>query len=379
MSKTRLLYIITKLELGGAQKQLLSLISGISKDEFEIFLFTCRHGLLVNDALKSVGRNNFWRSLFLEREINPFKDFIALLEIYCFIKAKRIEIVHTHSSKAGVLGRLAARLARVSKVVHTVHGWSFNNYQPYLVRWMFLMLEKICEKHTDKIIVVSNFDRIKGLSLGIGNYDKYTLINYGIDFTEFKARQRDTSLIKDLGIKENELIVGMIACFKSQKAPLDFIKLAFRVNKVFPDAKFILIGDGILRKRIERFISELNLSQRVILTGWQKDIPSLLSIMDVFVLTSLWEGMPIAVIEAMALARPVLATDTGGVSEVLVDNQTGFLASLFDIAKMSDKLIYLLNNPQLRECMGKKAQISLDERYHVGSMIGKTLYLYQEM
>src|SRR3989338_6365898 len=184
MKKINLLFILTKLELGGAQKQLLSLIKHLDKDKFNLFLFTSSQGLLDRQAQEISGLT-LYKSKYLERAINPLKDLLAILEILSFIKNNDIQILHTHSSKAGILGRLAGRLAGVGIILHTVHGWSFNDYQPFLIRKLFNSLERFTACFTHKIIVVSNYDLEKGLRSRIAGAGKYILIRYGIDYSEF--------------------------------------------------------------------------------------------------------------------------------------------------------------------------------------------------
>lgn len=376
MYKTRLLYIITKLELGGAQKQLLTLINNLDKGKFDIFLFTARQGLLLEDAL-GIKALKVIKSRFLERPINPLKDFLAFIEIYLFIKKNRIQIVHTHSSKAGIIGRFAAELAKVKIILHTVHGWSFNDYQSKLKRRFYIWLEQLCANFTDRMIVVSNYDREKGLQNYIGEQDKYRLIRYGIDYTEFGIK--DNSIRKELGIANGDLLVGMVACFKPQKSPQDFIKLAFLVNKDLSNIKFILTGDGELRRKIERLTRKLNLQKQVFLLGWRRDIPRILSALDVCVLTSLWEGLPIAVLEAMAASLAVVVSDTGGISEIISDGETGFLVPPADLEKFSQKLILLLRDKTLRLRMGKMAKESLDYNFRIPNMVIHTQDIYNDL
>ncbi|MBL7081157.1 MAG: glycosyltransferase [Candidatus Omnitrophica bacterium] len=187
MQKINLLYVITKLELGGAQKQLLKLIIHLDKRRYNLSLITARDGVLIKDAL-SIKDLRLIRSRFLERPINPLRDLIALGQIYRFIKRNKIDIVHTHSSKAGILGRWAASFAGTKIIVHTIHGWSFNEYQNYLWRRIAICFEKITALITDQLIVVSSSDLQKGLKNHIGNKDKYKLIRYGIDYKKYTAK-----------------------------------------------------------------------------------------------------------------------------------------------------------------------------------------------
>lgn len=368
-----ILFVITKLELGGAQKQLLGLIRGLNQDKCNIFLFTASSGLLIADA-RAIKGLKFKESSFLERSINPFKDFIALIEIFLFIRKNKIDIVHTHSSKAGILGRLAAKLAQVKTIIHTVHGWSFNDYQPRALRQIYINLERFCAKFTKKIIVVSNYDMEKGLANRIGVENKYVLIRYAIDKQEFILV--DKNIRGELGLNADTLVVGMVACFKPQKAPLDFIKVASLVVKELPNVKFILVGDGILRPDIEKLIQKLNLKSKIILTGWRRDISRLLSLVDVFVLTSLWEGLPVTVLEAIASGKPPVVTDTGGVSEVVADGKTGFLVKPHQVNMLAKRVVTLLRDQTLREIIGNEAKKKLQEDFSLLRMVSLTRQIY---
>lgn len=376
MPKNNILYVITKLELGGAQKHLLSLIKDLDRERYNIFLFTASSGLLLPEIL-AINNTEIKRSRFLERPINIVKDLLALWEIYIFIKRNKIDIVHTHSSKAGIVGRLAAKLARVKVIIHTVHGWSFNDYQPLLIKGLFIWLERIVSKFTDNIIVVSGYDKQKGLNNRIGETDKYAFIRYGVDYLQFN--RRNDSARSSFGINEGDLVVGMVACFKPQKCPEDFIRLASLVNKTNRSVKFLLIGDGVLRPNVESLIFKYNLENNVFLLGWQNDVPKILSVIDIFVLTSLWEGLPISVLEAMASSKPVVATDTGGIGEVIVDAKTGFLVSAHNIEKMSERLFLLLNDESLRVKIGNSARDYLCSYFSIENMIGNTERLYYNL
>lgn len=377
--KINILYVITKLELGGAQKQLLSLIQGINKDRFNPYILTAYDSLLV-DAAENIPSLKLIRCRFLERAIRPAKDILALFFIYFFIKNNDIDIVHTHSSKAGILGRLAARAAGVKIIIHTVHGWSFHNYQAKVVYYFYLFLEKICAAFSSVIIVVSQWDKDQSLQQTVGEQDKCKLIRYAVNYEELQNKTEASQVRKEFGLSQTDLVVGMVACFKPQKSPLDFIKLASVISKDFPDAKFILIGDGVLRKKVCTLIDKLNLKEKVILTGWRNDIARILSCLDIFVLTSLWEGLPIVVLEAMAAGLPVVATDTGGISEVVLHGKTGYLVKPRDIKALQDRLKELLMKPYLRKEFGKLAASVLNpNEYSLNSMLKNTTQLYSDL
>ncbi len=372
----KVLYCITKLELGGAQKQLLSLIRGLDKGQFSPCLFTACQGLLLEDALSIEGLS-VRQSRFLERPVNPFKDALALIELYRFIRKYNFEIVHTHSSKAGLLGRLAAKLARVKIIIHTVHGWPFHRCQPFFLRWLYIRLERLAANWSSKLIVVSRHDRETGLCLGVGREEKYQLINYGINYQDFS--RPFPRLRQELGLGARDLLVGNISCFKPQKAIPDFLETASLVREILPEVKFLLVGDGALRGKIARLIKKRGLQNNVILSGWRRDIPDILSGIDALLLTSLWEGMPIAVLEAMAAARPVVATDTGGAAEVIADGKNSFLAPPGDCRQLSEKLIALLQDASLRGQIGRRAKESLGDNFTLERMISSTCGLYDRL
>ena len=373
-----ILYVVTKLELGGAQKQALSLMRRLNNEEYNIFLFTADVGLLMDEAL-AISGITVKRSRFLERPINPLKDLLALFEIYSFIREKQIDIVHTHSSKAGIVGRLAARIAGVKIIIHTVHGWSFNDYQPFWTRLLYIGLERWIGGFTNRLIVVSRYDQEKGLSNAIVSENRYSLIRYGIDYAEFSGKQGTEKTRQELGIGADDLVVGMIACFKPQKSPGDFVRLAGLINQSLPGVKFVLVGDGVLRESIEDLISQYNLPNNMFLLGWREDIPEILSAIDVFALTSLWEGLPISVLEAFASHKPVVATDTGGVREVVSENKTGCLVPAGDIKAMAEKVKILLNDKSLRLKMGDNAHSSLGVSYRLDYTVNSTKELYENL
>lgn len=330
----------------------------------------------MHEAL-SLGDLTLYRSRHLKGPINFLSDLLATIEMVRFIKKNKIDIVHTHSSKAGILGRWAGALAKVKIIIHTVHGWSFNDFQKPFLRDLYGRLERLSAKFTDKIIVVSNHDRQKGLEHKIGSEDKYSLLRYGIERPQFGTK--DPSVRKELGISDDALVVGTIACFKPQKELEDFVRLAFLIREVFPQARFLMVGDGILRKKIEKRIAEFNLGPQFILAGWRRDIPRVLSAMDVFVLTSLWEGLPIAVLEAMVSRVPVVATHTGGISEIIAEGETGFLVPCHDMPSMLEKINTLLRDASLKERIIQRAEQCIDGKFDTKTMVKAHEDLYQEL
>ena len=347
--KRKIAFIITKLELGGAQKHVLELIRGIDKERFEVFMFTASSGMLLDEA-ESLEGARVVRSKNLERPLNPVKDLFAAFELFRFFKKNRIGIVHTHSSKAGILGRCAAALASVPVIVHTVHGWSFNDHQPRFLRTLYILLERFCARFTSSIIVVSEADRRTGLSFDIGKDELYRVIPYGIDPAEFGGK--DASVREELGLKPGEKLVVTVACLKPQKAPLDFVRCAGLVREKLPSTRFALCGDGELRPAVERLAAQSGLDGSLALLGWRRDVARVLAAADLFVLCSLWEGLPIVVMEAMAAGLAVVVTDTGGVKELVEASGAGYVAARGDVKGQAEKVSYLLEDDSARAAAG---------------------------
>jgi glycosyltransferase involved in cell wall biosynthesis len=372
MTKVNLLFVITKLELGGAQRNVLDLAAGCDRGKFNIFLFTCRTGLLMEDALTIPGIV-VRRSCFLDRSINPFKDLCAFVELFIFIRRHAIDIVHTHSSKAGIIGRIAAFAAGAKAVCHTVHGWSFNDRQFPASRFLFTRLERMCGAVTRAFIVVSDHDRRQGLGCGIGNPRHYSLVRYGIDRPKFNGR------VTERRHQRSGPVIGTVACLKPQKAPHDFVYMASVVCRDFPQAHFVLAGDGVLRAETQRQVLRLGLGRNVTLCGWRRDISAFLASLDIFCLTSLWEGLPIAVIEAMASSVPVVCTDTGGGRGLITHGTNGFILSRGGMEAMASIVTGLCKDGRLREEIGGAGTASLGKEFDAGFMIGRTERIYAEL
>ncbi len=381
--RDKIVYVLTKLELGGAQKHTLDLIKGLSRNKYDVYLISS-DGLLAQDALK-ITHLNLTLVKSLQRDIHLLNDILAFFHIYRIFRKVRPDMVHTHSSKAGIIGRWAAWLAGVKVVIHTVHGFGFNDRQSYLKKRIFVLLEKITAKITDRLIVVSDDTLKRGLMAGIGkngqNQHKYTVIKYGVPEDIFDNGSVDSLTKKDeLGIERDVPVVGMVSCLKPQKSPHDFIRMASIVSKKIDNAKFVLVGDGVLRKDLLDLIEDMGLRGKVMLTGFRKDAIEIMSTFDVFVLTSLWEGLPIVFLEAMALGKPIVATDTGCSSELIKDNVNGYLVKRKDYVGLADKTLILLKDGELSKNMGLRGNIFFKEnKFFTKEMLNRTTIVYDSL
>ncbi len=378
----KVVHIITKLELGGAQQNTLYTVSHLDKSKFIPILITGSEGLLVDDAKRLCIETHFLPSLV--REINPVKDIQALFDIRrLLLRIKRSFqspiIVHTHSSKAGIIGRWAAFFAGIPVVIHTFHGYGFNDYQSILKRWLFILLERLTAKITTRFIAVSKNNIEKGINAKIFSSDDVELIRSGIDISEFSDVKIDkVKKKKELQVELDKPLVGMIACFKPQKAPLDFVKAAHLVCQKISDVRFVVAGDGELRPPMEELTNSLGLKDKIKLLGFRRDIPEIMKCLNVFVLTSLWEGLPRVILQALAAGIPVVATEVDGSSEVVKNGINGFLVKPGDVEGIAEKIMYILQKPKdfKFEISGLK---SILDEFDINLMVKKQEELYEAL
>jgi len=384
MDRTTVVHIITKLELGGAQQNTLFTVTHLDRDAYNPVLVSGNEGMLVDEAARLTDVNVHLLP-DLVREIRPFKDIRAFIKMRRILKQaqKGVNssnmIVHTHSSKAGILGRWAARLAGIRLIVHSVHGFSFNGYQPSLVRAFYVFLERITARITTAFVTVSEADREEGIAKGIFKRDDVTLIRSGIDIKRFCDLSCDRiSLRGKLGVDRDAPVIAMVACFKPQKAPLDFVRVAKVVLDERSDARFFLVGDGLLRPQVETLIDQLKITDKVLLLGWRRDIPEIMHSIDLLLLTSLWEGLPRVLPQAMASGIPVVATSVNGSPEAVQNGLNGYLLPPGDVEGMARKILYLINNPGEARAMGQKGR-ELVEEFDIWKMVKQQELLYANL
>lgn len=314
------------------------------------------------------------------REINPWKDLVALWKLYSRMKHGGYKIVHTHSSKAGILGRLAARLAGVPIIVHTVHGWSFHDRMSSFRRGIYVMLERMAARWSDALIVVAEKDIEKGLQHGIGLPNQYRMFRSAIPLDAFEPDQVcQLEIREELGIKPDVPVLGNVGRLSPQKNPLDWVRVAGRIAEVIPACWFLLVGDGPLRREVETLISEVGIADRTILTGIRRDVPRMLAAMDVFLITSLWEGLPRVIPQSMAMKVPVVANRADGTVEAIDHCVTGFLCDPGSLEEMSDYCVEILQDPKLRYKMGERGRARALGEYDLNVMISEIDLLYETL
>ncbi|MHB8482600.1 MAG: glycosyltransferase family 4 protein [Nitrospiria bacterium] len=382
MLKTVVIHIITKLELGGAQQNTLYTVTHLNPDQFETYLICGKGGILDREA--SILGDQLFFIPDLKREIHPFYDVIALFKTINILKKLRRKhpdapiVVHTHSSKGGILGRIAAYMAGVQVIVHTYHGFGFHDFQKKWLQKLYIFLEKLTGKITRQLIFVSKDNARRASELGLVK-NSPLIIRSGISFHNFKETISGSSgIIKELNLRETIPLVIQVACFKSQKAPLDFVAMANEVIRKTSNVHFLMIGDGELRLAVENKINQLRLTPYVTLLGWRRDIPDLLALSDIFVLSSLWEGLPRVLIEARLSGLPIVTTDIEGADEMVENEKTGFIVPKKDYLALADKVLYLLQNPSIAREMGSAAR-AVSIEFDIDEMVRQQEKLYLKL
>jgi glycosyltransferase involved in cell wall biosynthesis len=377
MSRLRVLHAITMLELGGAQRNTLDTVRLLDRERFEVALATADTGELLPEARRLADVATF-ELPHLRREVRPRQDLAALLELRRAIRAFAPDVVHTHSSKAGILGRLATRLEEVPVVVHSIHGWGFGPHQSAGVHAAYLAAERLVAPFTTCFIAVAAENLEQGVRLGLFTRERARLIRSGIALEAFAARSGGEAVREELGIPAGVPLVVQVSCFKPQKAPERFVRLAARLAPCFPDAHFLLAGDGELRASLERLRGAAGLDDRLHLPGWRRDIPALLDAATVVTLTSRFEGLPRAVVEALAARKAVVAMAVDGVREVLRDGWNGYLVAEGDLDTMVERVRALLLEPGLRAALEERAGQGLGE-FDRDLMVRQQEALYEEL
>lgn len=371
MPKTRIAHIITKLELGGAQKTTLSLLRHINKEHYEVYLITSPSGYLREEACLIPDLNIVFIDT-LVRNVSIFNDVFSFFKIAAYLRQKGISIAHTHSSKAGIIGRWAAWCAGVRLIFHTVHGWPFYIETGTVARFFYKISEKLTSHITTKLIVVSDADLKSGIKYVNKKQEKYIKIPYGIESANFDLQSMPAK-------RCNAISVGFIACYKPQKSPFDFIKVAKLVVDKNKNIDFISAGDGALKRPVMEEASRLGLGGKIIFLGWQNDIARVLRGIDILLLTSRWEGLPVVILESLASGIPVVATDAGGVSELVVSGVNGFVEEKGACEKLADDILLLAGHEDIRMRFSRQAKKRFNNEFDIRHMANSMQNLYQKM
>lgn len=384
--KIRVLQVVTLSELGGAQKVVYHLAAGLNRDKFEITVACAPGGELVHWL--ETANVNVVELPCLKRNISPGDDALCLWQLYHLIKTNKYDIVHCHSSKAGILGRLAAYLAGVRQIYFTVHGWGIDEGQSFPIRWLYTMAERLGGSVSTRVVCVSAFDREKGLSLGLVKPEKLMVIHNGLPdvcasengaLCETKVMPggaaKYAALRWELGLGDKDILIGTVMRLALPKQPLMFLELASRLVSE-TQARFVIIGDGPLRMECERYIADHGLDGKVFTLGTRENAAQMVAGFDIFTLFSSHEGLPLTVIEAMLAGVPVVASNVGGMGELVDDGVSGFLVNNLDLDGAFLAVKKLLSDTGLRRRMGYAGREKALSEFTVDRMLSRYEQLY---
>ncbi len=368
--------------IGGTKRHLLALVRGLDRSQFQVEVaaprvrFEAFDDVTFTDEVREAGIKQHF--IPMRREISASSDLSCFLQLFTLMARGRYDVVHTHSSKAGFLGRFAARLAGVRTTVHTPHGFYFLNQNGGFRRTFFLNLERLAGKVTTRMIVLSPTEMAEALDNGIIAPDRAVLIENGIQVPA--ARDAATiARLRETLAPGAEHVVGTAARITPQKGPFDFVRMAAALVEAVPNVQILWCGDGELRVPVEDLARELAVEKQLRFLGYRTDVLDVVSAMDAFVLTSHWEGLPYTILDAMALEKPVVATAAVGTRDIVQDGVTGLLTPVGDPYATARALARLLSNPAEARAMGAAGKKVILSRFSQEAMVKRTGQLYLDL
>ena len=380
----RVTHIITRLVVGGAQENTVASVLGLrQKPGVEVHLIsgptTGPEGSLESEFAGTP--EILTRVPELVRPIHPLKDWLALRRLEKILREQKPDIVHTHSGKAGILGRLAARRAGVPVIIHHIHGPSFGPFQGLLANWIFTAAERYAAGVTTHFVCSAQAMTRLYLAAGIGRPEMYTRIFSGFPVEPFANAANDPALRSQLGLAPDAFVIGKIARLAPLKGHEDLLAAFQKLLPRFPRARLLLVGDGRLRTQLEARARTLGLADKVVFTGLVPpgEVPRYVGIMDCLAHLSAREALSRALPQALAAGKPVVSYDFDGADEICLDGETGFLVRTGDTATVTQRLFQLANDAPLRERLGRRGQQFVRENFAVEQMVDNLYHLYLKL
>jgi len=375
MSQIKLLHVVGNSEFGGIAPYIASLCKMAIQNGIDPHVMV--NSPRVVEYFENLGIKVIQIS-GVDREINLFRDFEGLLKLTKYLRNQKYEIVHTHTSKGGSVGRAAAWLAKVPVVIHTTQGYAFQDYaKSRFMRFFLHFLERLATNWCDMIIAANESDRELAVRSGIALHNKIVTIKNCIDIESIDKRQND--IRSSFGISPNVNIVGVMARLSEQKGLEYFINALPRIFEVFPDTHVLIVGDGELLQGLNTQVSILDISSKVTFTGFRTDWIEVLRVFDVFVMPSLWEGLPITLLGAMATGKPIVATRIKGIIDVCSESKVAILVEPRDSKGLADGIMEFLGDRIISEEYGAAARANVVKEYSETVMNSRTWSLYSRL
>ena len=377
----KICHVITRLIIGGAQENTLLTCLGLHGRGHQVTLITGPETGPEGSMLDEAANTGYELQIIppMGREVNPVKDYQTLRRLTALLRKIKPDVVHTHTSKAGILGRLAAHHAGVPTIIHTIHGMSFNRTQPYLLQWFYRQLERYCARRTDRLITVADAMRNQAVAAGVAPPEKFITVYSGMRMDLFAPDRYDRQAIRQgWSVAEDEIVVGTVARLFRNKGYEALIPAMARATGINPKLRFVWIGDGAQRHEYERQLESLGLRARVIMTGLLPPhrVPEMIAGMDMLVHASQWEGLPRAATQTLLMERPVISFDIDGAPEVVIPGRTGILVPLNDISRLAEAIIELAANPNECRRLGCQGRQLCIERFDARRMVDQLEQIY---
>ena len=371
MKKIKALHIITRLDPGGSSTNTLDTIKHIDTNIFDVTLISGKtydpdgsiRNKLYNDKIDTIFINE------LQREIDPIKDIIAYQKIKKHIAIEKYDIVHTHCSKAGILGRWAAYHAGVNKIIHTPHGHVFYNYFSKIKTKLFIAVEQMTARITHSIITLTELGKKEHLDLNIGREQQYAVIPSGIDFKKLTTAKHSNRF-------GAEFVFGSVTRLDPIKGSHVLIQAFAELQKSHPNTKLVLVGCGKDEKDLIKMTQILNIEDRVTFTGYQSNPYNFTAQFDAFVMPSLNEGMGRSILEALRMNKPVIASRIGGIPEFIKHDHNGLLVKPGDVQSLASAMKRLLEENDLKNKLTNNIDDQLFDHYSLDNMITRIEKLY---
>ncbi len=369
MGRIKVMAMIDRPFLGGGQVNLLALARNLDRTEFEVSVCSQPGGALEEEVRKS--NIDFFPISFQK------KNWIKVVrQIRLLLEQKEVNILHTHGGVAGLFGRWAGRRIKNLILIHSLHGIHYLHYRNPLLKAGACWLERYFSSFTDQVICVSEGDRQKAIDYKLVPEEKVTVIHNGLDFDTFNKVNNRVNKKIPFYLKPSSPVVGSVARLHRQKGLIYLLQAVPQIAKVFPEVKILIIGGGPLGAKLSRQAAKLGLGKIVSFLGERQDAAHLLSTFDVFVLPSLWEGFPYVLLEAAAMAKPVVATRVSGSTEIIKDKKTGILVPPRRPDKLAQAVIKLLQQREYAQNLGQSLKKNICQRFTLSQMVGRIQKLY---
>lgn len=365
----RVLEVIRQGQIGGGESHLLDLIYFLDKKEFEPICLSFTDGEMIN-RLQAMGVK-----CHVIHTTRPF-DLKVQKQIKALILAEHIDVVHAHGSRAASNVAWAARRLRVP-LIYTVHGWSFHDDQSFVVKWLRSRSEKWLCRYSDAVICVSQSNADTGKN--VFGLTECHVIENGINLERFNADAHYHDLRPEMGFGTDDFVVGFIARCTKQKNPIGFLNALEMAHSSNPRVKGLFVGEGDMDSEADAFIRSNRMDSYVFRSKFRTDIPELLSAIDVYCLPSLWEGLSIALLEAMAMGKPIVATPTDGTSEVIRDKVNGIIVPFGDTGALAHAMTRLSNFSDLCRKYGHAARTIVESRFNAQRVANKVAEIYENI